>query len=480
MELAVRPVAEARSVARRLPATVVTIAVAAAACLPGLGRQPLSWDESVSVAAARRSLPQLGHLLAHTDAPLGLYYLGLHGWIWLVRAAGFGLTETWVRLPSALAAIAAVGLATRLGERIYGRGIALLAGILLSAWPVFEFYSRDARPYAATVLAVLSSTVLLFNASLDPRWWRVTLYAVTLATAIYLQLFAVLALLPQFGVVLRAEHRRKLLIAQAAAVASTLPLLWVSWPQSGEVGWIPPITGWRIAGFLVTVCGGAGIAGLLVLLAIAVRKNAGEHGFSGLLYGQAVLPPLLLIVGSLGVSVLVPRYALVAVPAIALITARAIAFLPRPRRLAFGSLVVIAGLTTSLIQRQSPYKYEDFRAITDHIEDHAHAGDTVRFDPASYRVGFSYYTGRDPLSVYPADNAASGEYRGDTIGGVPRQTPASDRIWLLTDGRRGAVPVSYHAIWSRHFGVVTLELLDRLPLRRTTALVVRGGPAAPG
>lgn len=70
------------------------MSVAAAASLPMLGRQPLSWDEAVTLSAARRSLPNLVALLRQRDAPLGTYYALIHVWLNVLRAIGIEPTGT--------------------------------------------------------------------------------------------------------------------------------------------------------------------------------------------------------------------------------------------------------------------------------------------------------------------------------------------------------------------------------------------------
>ena len=94
---------------------VLPVLVAAGLTLPFLGSSPLWADEVDSVSAALRPLPALVRLLHHQDAPLGAYYLALHGW---TRIAG---TSAWaLRLPSALAVLVAVALTAWLGHRIIG------------------------------------------------------------------------------------------------------------------------------------------------------------------------------------------------------------------------------------------------------------------------------------------------------------------------------------------------------------------------
>src|SRR5882724_10455657 len=95
-------------------ATLAAALVAAVSCGTLLGRQPLSWDEAVTLSAARHPAGRLFALLAHTDAPLGLYYVCMHGWVRLAGVIGVAPTEAWLRLPSAVAAVGCVVLVVRL------------------------------------------------------------------------------------------------------------------------------------------------------------------------------------------------------------------------------------------------------------------------------------------------------------------------------------------------------------------------------
>jgi len=123
-----------RSLSRRT-AVLVTTTLAAVTALAGLGYQPLSWDEAVTLSAARHPPGRLLALLTHADAPLGGYYLLMHGWVWLAGTIGIVPAEGWLRLPSGLAAVATVALVTKLAPGWFGPQAGLLAGALLAVHP---------------------------------------------------------------------------------------------------------------------------------------------------------------------------------------------------------------------------------------------------------------------------------------------------------------------------------------------------------
>src|SRR3954452_24193465 len=68
----------------RRGAVVGATAVATLTGLTGLGYQPLAWNEAVTASAAQHDPARLVALLSRTDAPLGLYYALMHGWVSLL------------------------------------------------------------------------------------------------------------------------------------------------------------------------------------------------------------------------------------------------------------------------------------------------------------------------------------------------------------------------------------------------------------
>ncbi|MGW5671088.1 glycosyltransferase family 39 protein, partial [Micromonospora sp. NPDC003776] len=163
--------------------------------LAGIGHAQPWRDELATWSAAPRPVRDLVRLAGTIDAATGPYYLFMHGW-----TALFGTSPTALRLPSALAMAAAAGLTARLGERLVGAPVGLLAGLLFAVVPDTSRYGQEARPYAlATLLAVLA-TLLLADALRAPTWRRWTGYAVV-ATALGLTHLIAVTLLVAHGLV---------------------------------------------------------------------------------------------------------------------------------------------------------------------------------------------------------------------------------------------------------------------------------------
>jgi mannosyltransferase len=463
--------------------------LAVVSCLSGLGWQPLSWDEAVTASAATRSVPALARLLAQTDAPLGFYYAGMHGWLRVLHTVGVQPSESWLRLPSALAAIAVVAGTAALAGRWLGAQSGLIAGALLAVQPMFVFYAHDARPYTLATLLVVVATALLIRALRQPALPWLAAYGAACVGALYLHLFAALALLPHATVIARRPAGRwRFALVGLAVAAAVAPLAWRGSRQTGEIGWIPHPTIGAVGSFALKFGGGAMLVPLVALLLLAAWRRRPEGSIRScrmMLAGWAVLPPAGLIVADFAQPVLVARYALVGVPAVAILAAYAARRVGG--RLAAGLVVaaLLAGVVTSVVQQAQPFKYEDYRGAADAVADTAKPGDGVLFLPASTRVGYDRYLSADtddPGSARAVDMAllaGAGPQVAGRIGGLEvdpvvlaRDIAGYRRIYLVGDGlgqskRRAAAAdlakaatlrADYTAAWTRGFGQVNVTL----------------------
>ena len=123
------------------------ILVWAALCLPNLGG-PSLWDidEGNNSEAAREMwragdwiVPTCNYQL-RTDKPVLLY------WLQMAAFSVFGVGEFAARLPSALAALAAVLATYELGRRMFNTAAGLLAGLLLGGAVSFCAAAHFANP----------------------------------------------------------------------------------------------------------------------------------------------------------------------------------------------------------------------------------------------------------------------------------------------------------------------------------------------
>lgn len=474
-------------------------AVGAATCFTGLGRQPLSWDESVSANAAGRGVPALLRLLHHTDAPLGPYYLLLHWWVRLLSAVGIRPTEAWLRAPSAAAAVVTVAVVAYLGTRLAGPGTGLVAGAVLAVHPLFVFYAHDARPYTLATMCVALATLALFGWLDRPGPGLLVAYAAAMTAAAYLQLFAIFALAAHALVMVSHGQGRRFVVPALAVIAAAAPLALASAGQTGEISWVPPPSPAEVGSFLLRVAGGP-MAPAFALLAIAALVRWRRHrppGVRGrLLAAGAAVPPAALVVASVAQPLTVARYALVCVPALALGAALVIHRARRRVALLAVTVLVGAGLVASTVQQAAAYKYEDYRAAADAVLDTSRPGDGMLFVPSSNRVGIDGYLhpdGHEPGVAVPTDLALvdpASVTAGSQIGGT--ECPAAvvpaiidrSRIYLIGDNlvtargrpvgsvdraKADALAGRYTIAWSRRFGDVSVTLLVRAALQGGSA-----------
>jgi mannosyltransferase len=465
----------------------VAMAVCALATLPSINRQPLSWDEAVTLDAAERRLSQLVAMVQHTDAPLGFYYACMHVWIRLGDLAGIGGSAGWMRLPSALAAIAAVGILVTLVAGWFGRRVAIVSGVLLAVHPLLTFYAQDARPYALVTCSFLAATWLLQRAIARPDAVRLAAYAVVATLTIYLHLFAAYAFVTHLFLVGRSRRRLGRWAVVAVAVAAAVaPLVVTARRETGELSWIGPPTASQVGAVLIHLLGGVWLAALLVALAgLGLARSRPWRATTTAVLLWAIVPIAgLVVVDVLVLPDLVARYGLVTIPAAVTLAALAVR---RRGPVAAGAVAVAVALAavTSGVQASRPYKYEDYRAADDTMGDLARPGAGVVFLPESMRVGFEAYRNLEPDIDQVRDLALApggAPLQTDLIGGVD-QPPSrmagliagTPQIFVLGDsltsvagqhlGATAAAELAalraYRVVRTMRWGVIYLTVLQR-------------------
>jgi mannosyltransferase len=468
-------------------AAIAAMGLAAALTLPTLGRQPLSWDEAVSASSARRSLPHLAHMLSHTDAPLGFYYLLLHGWTSVGQAIGVSAANAgWLRLPSAIAAIVAVGILVIVTSRFFGPRTAIVAGLLFAAHPMLTYYAQDARPYTLVTLGMLASTILLFRAVECPSRRWLSAYAFASVLTLYLHLFAVLAFAAHAYLVhARGRPRRRWVVVACVIAVAVTPLVVVAHGQTAELGWIPRPSVPTVWSVLTHLAGG--VAFTVVVLAAVTWWFVTRRGKVTLapkfLLIVILVPPAALVIADFVTPDLVARYALVAIPAGVTLLALAAT---RGRSRTISVLVAAAAvclLGATVVQLMQPFKYENYRAAADTMGDLALAGSSVVFLPISGREGYDIYAHIEPdlrnirdatLRPHSAPAATS------QIGGrdlpanqIPAGLSGSSMLFLLGDTMstadrmlhdpaslaQEAVLSRFHPVLVHRYGDLTLTVL---------------------
>ena len=129
------------------------LAAAAAWRLIGLGQESLWTDEIAAVLVSRRSLLEVWVTIGIQDVNPPLFYSLLHFWLWA------GSAEWWLRLFPAICGISTVALTWRLGRKLAGPAVGLLAALFAAFSPLSIYLSRELRYH--TLAALLAAGALL-------------------------------------------------------------------------------------------------------------------------------------------------------------------------------------------------------------------------------------------------------------------------------------------------------------------------------
>ncbi|HEY8340821.1 MAG TPA: glycosyltransferase family 39 protein [Egibacteraceae bacterium] len=473
---------------RRL-APALLIVVSAAAYLFRIGAASLWQDESWSAMLVRTGLGQFVELVRAESGSQVLYYSLLRAW------SGFGHSESWLRLPSALCAIAALVVCYRLALRLFDRNVALVALALLGVNPFFVFYAQEARGYTLATLLITAATLALVTAVESGRrrdWLGCALLASLAAYAHLLSIFVIVAHALALAALRPADRDRGGLLLAAGATAVLLtPLALLVWGGSGQVSGVAQPSLRDILDVAVVLAGNRGWLGnLVVALAWAAAGGAAvvvarRHGRGlqtwrwALVLAWSVVPGALALALSLTSPVLSARYLIVALPGLCLLAALGLARLSDPRVLGVVLLVVLVASGARIVDRAGAVRYdEDWRTITHAVLTDAQPGDrlvfyvpwaSIPFQYAALRhhtslEGLSFYVPGDgwvPLAQVPrggradaADSVRSGlptgSGEGTAYGWVRVYEPADlrdlrgadDTVWLLSTGTQEDVSLA--------------------------------------
>ncbi|RLU78922.1 hypothetical protein CTZ27_37565 [Streptomyces griseocarneus] len=467
----------------------------------GLDRGTMWRDESATFQVARRSVPQIWHLLGSVDAVHGLYYLLMHA-VLAVRA-----DEIVLRLPSVAAAAATAALVGALGSRLARPRVGLWAGLLYAATPFVSHYAQEGRSYALVAAGAALATWLLTGAVEDGgrvRW------------AGYGAVVAVTALLHEFAILLLAAHAVTLLVsrvpgrtwrawglAAAAACAALVPLAVLSRGQSAQVSWIRTPGPAEAEALLRSFAGPRDLvlAGTLLLIAVALvtpAPRAGRAGRGGhrtralhlnaVALPLALVPPALLYAAAQYKPLFLDRYLLFCLAGVPLLAAagadRLLGALPWRRTVALTGVAAVAVAFLWQLPQQERERLPTSRgdslapvaALAGRL---ARPGDAVLFLPLhERRVALAYpqdFTGLHDLALKRSP-AASGTLFGEEVSSTVdlharlARLPAGTRIWAVADTSSVGTP------WFRAQRAESTKVAELGELcREESSVFVRGG-----
>jgi hypothetical protein len=478
--LARRP-APAPSVGGERKILALILLLAAGVRLHDIGRQSLWFDEAATVHIIRQPLGRMFELIESDERTPPLHYLLLHFWIQL-----FGDSEISLRLPSAIAGVAAVFVLYRLVRALLGPGAGLVAGYIFAIDRYQIAYSQEARAYELMVLAGLVSTCL-FVRIMRQRASRAPAPALAPAQAAYAVVTALLLYCHLYGIFVLAAHhvawalerlrrrpalsprrsarpRRSALspgrwaLLNLAVLALFSPWIRISirWARDVQQSfWIPPV---HPLDLWMTYRAYAGSTAMLILLAGAALmglRRAARRGALALLASLALLP----VVVPIAVSILTrptftPRYGLIASAGWIGVAAGGIMTL-RNLPLRAGTLAAITFFAA--VATLPPVDKPPWRQAGAWLERHMKSTDIAVISRKNTTYLYDYYVHRADVRRFGFDGSAIP---------VTLPLPPGQHVWLILQANvepRAAILArgGWKVLNSNAFdGVEILELTD--------------------
>ena len=406
---------------------LVPATATAAIVFSSLGRASMWADEVATWSAASRSWTGLGRLLHHQDAVFALYYAAMHVWIAIA-----GVSPIALRLPSAIACVAAVAVTSRLTWRLTGsRWAAVTAGAWLAVNPFFVFYGDNARPYA--FVALLSALTTDIACRSEPATRRqVASYAALATLGIYLHLFFGL-LVVAHAVGLIAANRsqaRRFLPAWVATAVLSVPLLLVAGAQRAQIGWIPPAKAAQYETWWFHLVGHGGLTALAfgLLAVVGATSHVLRRPAHAVLLAAAAFGSLALVTVSWWWPSYDSRYVIESTPAIGVLVAAGLLRATRWRpvrwptaRLAVAGTALATAAAMGVnaaatwTQQRQVFFYENLAAAASRLQAASAAGSGVIFLPAAARGSLYYFLDRDQ----------DGDLRVSDLAAGPAASPVS-------------------------------------------------------
>ena len=388
----------------RWPLFSAILLVGAFVRLKGLGAESLWLDEAWTWGLVRDGAATLLDRLAHHDAHPPLYFL-----IVRIFTSLFGASEAVLRLPSALAGIAALPLLYRFASRIGDKETGLLAMLLLAISPFHVFFSQEARSYALLLLLCLASLDLLFGLRTAPsrgRWAGFAALTAGIMLTHYMGAFFILSEAAVAALLFRDRpgFLRELALSLAGSLVLYLPWLPTALTHMAGIDrgfWIPKPT-WPILGValynLVSHVYHPGVprAALavlpfyLLLILVPLRDRRRETLALLLLFALPIAGEFLVSMRRpvfytrTFLHVLIPLWTLAARGAFLL-----------PRRYAWAAAVFLSvGLAPSTLFLHRTAEKEDFRGAAALLESTSAPDERIVVQEGFVAMGLDYYSPR--------------------------------------------------------------------------------------
>jgi uncharacterized membrane protein len=399
-----------------------------------LGAKSIWSDEAFSIVMAKLRWSDFWRMVTTTEANMSLYYALLRGWV------RFGDPVWWVRLLSALIAVAVVPIVYWIARELFSHRAGVLAALLLSINAFHIRYSQEARSYSLVVLLVAFSFLAFFRCLKEPDHLWGGFYVLSTALALYAHFFAALALLAQLVSLAAMPSPRKFATRHLARLCLVVilgsPLLWfVLFRNRGQLDWIQPIHLKDLYHFLLYMTGSGlkvGIALVAVLVALktwvsrwrAQQWDMEAWSFLVLILWLA-LPLCVTMVVSIWKPIYAPRFLIFCLPAALLLIADGLAQITHPWiRYGLVTLLVVSAVGPIRSYYVEPGQ-EDWRNAVDFIARNVSAGDTAYLPNAYCGLPLNYQLGHS-RTVVPSLRLVS----SITPEALPER--GTGNIWMIT------------------------------------------------
>jgi mannosyltransferase len=446
-----------RSRQKTLVLLALPTAAAAVLVLWGIGRESLWRDEVASVTITGRSLGSLWHVIVHHESNMALFDAVLFPWQLLGHGDGF------LRLPSAVFAIATVPVTMLVARRIAGDAAAAVAGVVLALNVFLMAYGQQVRGYALTMLLAALAALLLLRAMEGRRRRDWVLWTASIAALPYAHVLGILIVVGQVASLAFYPWQRlpvrDVAAGLAAATVLWLPLaLFMALGDHNRTSWVPPLgrdllrqTVERLAGDL-TMFALIVVAALVVLGALAAARrtrddDAEERWHLALALCWLVVPPVLLGIICFAQQTWVDRYLIGILPAFGVVSGVAVgrlrAHVGMAAAAALAAVLTVGALHAAIGQPHPAPGGEDLRGAAFAMAARTQPGDAIVYAPAFARVGIAYYLDRagrpvpHDLALAPGQTA---QQRGDLFAGerapadVARRMHSARRLWVVGYG----------------------------------------------
>ena len=388
-----------------------------------IGHKSVWYDEAVSIGYARAPLDVAWAKVTGQDSNGALYYALLWGWVHV-----FGFGEGATRALSAIFGAGVVAAVFLVGRHLFSAWIGAGGALLLAVQGFFLQYAQEARSYTlAMLLASLATYFLLRGVDGSRRTWWIA-YTLTLAAGVYAHLFVGFVGVAHVGWVMWSHrvHWKVALVSAGSAAILSAPLVAALLLRPGPQ-WQALLSGESVRYVITEMTSGAWpVADIfegMVVLGVVLAVNRRDHRM-GLLLAWLLVPIAVMLAISSVRPFITPRYVLVSLPALALLTSAAALSVGR-RQLRAGLYGVLFGISLfGMLTWYTADRKHDWRSATQLVGNLSGPDDGLIVFPGYEHVALRYYVDRLGLSV-PAPNALDAG-QADTVWLVVHETPGID------------------------------------------------------